>query len=103
MRIAKKVSDTPCGGQIIMSGESLAQIASLKDLKSQESADLFSNYCVMIACNDEERPLLCVGKFTGCSRCSDKTGCTDFALSGSAQDRNGAHRQLSVSCISGAM
>jgi hypothetical protein len=35
VQIAKAVSDTPCGGQIIMSGESLAEIASLKHLMSE--------------------------------------------------------------------
>jgi hypothetical protein len=37
MRVAKSVSDTPCGGQIIMSGETLADIASIKDLMFQAS------------------------------------------------------------------
>ena len=41
MRVAKAVSDTPSGGQIIMSGESLAEIASIKDLMSEASHQLF--------------------------------------------------------------
>jgi len=35
VRVAKAVSDTPCGGQIIMSGESLAEIASVKHLMAE--------------------------------------------------------------------
>ncbi len=35
MRVAEAVANTPCGGQIVMSGETLASIASMQDLMAE--------------------------------------------------------------------
>jgi hypothetical protein len=37
-KIAKKVSDAPCGGQIVMSGDTLAQVRSMQDLMQRVHA-----------------------------------------------------------------
>ncbi len=40
MRVAEAVANVPCGGQIVMSGDTLASIASFQDLM-----DEVSHYC----------------------------------------------------------
>ena len=37
MRVAEAVSNVPCGGQIVMSGDTLASIASMQDLMAEVS------------------------------------------------------------------
>ena len=82
MRVAKAVSDTPSGGQIIMSGESLADIASIKDLMNEVSVSFRPI---------GHRPTITMSLII--SHCILKKRVPRDALAGSALDRNQAHHQ----------
>lgn len=50
-KIAKAVSDTPCGGEIIITGETMAAIASMAELTEQARAQNSGLLCrVIVLC-----------------------------------------------------